>query len=108
MLRHTDSILLALPLRLEVGKWSMGHPVFKKVEGASRFLFVPRGKTAWSIRESTNGFSRPVGKLFMTSGKATNSPSSPEAGASARLGFSRWQYWDGGKWNEGFISVTCK
>ena len=106
MLRQTDSILLALPLRLEVGKWSMGHPVFKKVEGASRFLFVPGGKTAWSIRESTT--LRYNIRTFMTSGKATNSPSSPEAGASARLGFSRWQYWDDGKWNEGFINVTCK
>ena len=103
MLTHTDSILLALPLRLEVGKWSMGHPVFKKVDGASRFLFVPGGNTAWSIREATSGFS-----AFMTSGKATNSPSSPEAGASTRLGFSRWQYLDDGIWKEGFISVTCK
>ena len=88
--------------RLEAGKWSSGRPVFKKVDGEERFLLVGEGKTQWAIRRSTT-----TNLAFIISGRATNSPTSPEAGPSDRFGVRRWRYWDGG-WKEGDISVTCK
>ena len=87
--------------RLEEGRWSEGRPIFKKVDGETRFLSVKEGKTQWSIRSSTTAT-----VAWIQSGRATNSPSSPEAGASVKMGVSRWRYWDG-KWTEGDISVAC-
>jgi len=89
--------------RLEEGRWSSGRPVFKKVDGETRFLFVPEGFSNWSIKTSTTA----TGAVIQ-SGKATNSPSSPEAGPSVRFGQTRWEYSvsDNG-WKEGNISVTC-
>ena len=87
--------------RLEEGRWSAGRPVFKKVDGETRFLLVKEGETVWSIRSSTTAT-----VAWIQSGRATNSPSSPEAGGSVRLGVTRWRYSDNG-WKEGNISVTC-
>ena len=89
--------------RLEEGRWSRGRPIFKKVDGKwPRFLLVGEGGAVWSIRSSTTATG-----AFIESGRATNSPSSPEAGPSVRLGVTRWQYASGGKFVEGNISVTC-
>ena len=88
--------------RLEEGRWNAGRPVFKKTDGATRFLFVPRGLTAWAIKDSiTAAGSRIVG------GRGTNSPTSPEAGPSDREGVTRWRYWDGAMWAEGFLNFSC-
>jgi len=96
--------------RLEVGRWSSGRPVFKKVNGEEpRFLFVPDGGSHWTIKSSTN-VTGATG-AFIVSGRATNSPSSPEAGPRHRLGWTGWHYsvqWgDSVHWEEGDISVTC-
>jgi len=95
--------------RLEEGRWSSGRPVFKKVDGETRFLFVPEGQIAWVI-DSSIAATHAGSSIF--SGRATNSPSSPEAGPSVRLGWTGWKYalgrkgaWTG--WKEGDISVTC-
>jgi len=88
--------------RLEVGRWSEGRPVFKKVEGGPRFLFVKEGYSTWSIRSSTT-----AAEDWVLSGRATNSPSSPKAGPSVRFGLTRWRYLVSSKWVEGDISVTC-
>ena len=100
---------VALLNRLEVGRWSSGRPVFKKVDGDPRFLLVAEGKTAWGIRSSTTDE-----LVFISSGKATNSHSSSEAGSSVRFQQTRWKFADGGvalewstDWREGDISVTC-
>ena len=92
-----------------MGRWSSGRPVFKKVDGDPRFLLVAEGKTAWGIRSSTTDE-----LVFISSGKATNSPSSSEAGSSVRFQQKRWKFADGGvalewstDWREGDISVTC-
>ena len=82
--------------------WSEGRPVFKKVDGKTRFLSVPEGMTTWTIKSSIT-----VTGAFIHSGRATNSPTSPEAGPSVRLWVTRWQYASGGKFVEGDISVTC-
>ena len=92
-----------------MGRWSSGRPVFKKVDGDPRFLLVAEGKTAWGIRSSTTDE-----LVFISSGKATNSPSSSEAGSSVRFQQTRWKFADGGvalewstDWREGDISITC-
>ena len=82
--------------------WSEGRPVFKKVDGKTRFLSVPEGKITWGIRSSTTGT-----ESFIQSGRGTNSPSSPEAGPSVRFGTTRWRYTPGSGWKEGDIHVTC-
>ena len=70
----------------------------------------------WSI---TGGYSYGVtltggytySESFIQSGRATNSPSSPEAGSNVLDGQTRWRYNDGqygdGVWKEADISVTC-
>ena len=88
--------------RLEEGRWSAGRPVFKKVDGETRFLIVGEGSAVWIITPSTTSTA-----AWIISGRGTNSPSSPEAGPSDREEVTRWRYWDGGKWAEGDISVTC-
>ena len=96
------STMIALSDRMEIGRWSEGRPVFKKVDGDSpRFLLVPEGRTQWEITSSTKETS-----AWVKSGKATNSPTSAKAGASARRGVTRWRYFDLG-WKEGDISVSC-
>ena len=104
--------------RLEEGKWSEGRPVFKKVDGEERFLFVKKEEISrgflglekkgenirgWSIRKYLTST-----KAYMKSGRATNSPTSTEAGPSDKYGTTRWRYRDGGEWIEGDINVTCK
>ena len=87
--------------RLEEGKWSRGRPVFKKVEGEPRVLFVKEGETTWSIRKSVT-----ASEAHIKGGRATSSPTSPDAGPSDRDGVQRWRYRDG-EWKEGVISITC-
>jgi len=87
--------------RLEEGRWSEGRPVFKKVDGETRFLLVKEGYTIWYISSSTTATGG-----WIQSGRATNSPSSPEAGPRVREGVTEWRYNDNG-WKEGDISVTC-
>merc|ERR1719350_706273 len=65
------------------------------------FLLVREGGTVWSIRSSTTATGG-----WIQSGRATNSPSSPEAGPRVREGVTEWRYNDNG-WKEGDISVTC-
>ena len=64
-------------------------------------MLVREGKTAWSIKSSTNGTA-----AYITSGRATNSPTASEAGPSLEFGVSKWRYWDSG-WKEGVITVDC-
>ena len=89
--------------RLEAGKWSEGRPVFKKIDGEERFLFVKEGTTTWSIRSSLT-----ASEALIESGRATNSPTSPEAGPSDRFGTTRWRFWDGSNFLEGDIRLTCE
>ena len=59
---------------------------------------------AWTIRKSTT-----ADGAYIQSGRATNSPSSPEAGPSVSEEVTRWRYTPGGDpWEEGDISVTCE
>ena len=90
------STMIALSDRMEIGRWSEGRPVFKKDGDSPRFL-----RTQWEISSSTKETS-----AWVKSGKATNSPTSAKAGASARRGVTRWRYFDLG-WKEGDISVSC-
>lgn len=87
--------------RLEVGRWSQGRPVYKKVDGQTLYLLVKESFPSWYISSSTTGTTG-----FIHSGRGTNYPSSPEAGPSVRSGYTGWRYWDGG-WQDGDISVTC-
>ena len=91
---------------MEEEKWSQGRPVFKKVEGAERFLFVPEGVVLWSIRNSLTASY----VTYVLSGRGTNSPTAPEAGSSDKLGVHGWRFWDNSISNfaEGGISLTCK
>jgi len=99
--------------RLEVGRWSNGRPVYKKVDGETSFLsfFLPDRETErvlfvgwfnWVITDSTSSTNN-----FIASGRGTNSPASSEAGASDRFGVTRWRYDDNGNFKEGDISVSC-
>ena len=85
-----------------MGNWSEGRPVFKKVDGEQKFLSVIEGWSNWRIQPFQTGTA-----AHIVSGRATNSPSSPEAGPSVREGMTRWRYWDGSSHVEGDISVTC-
>ena len=77
--------------------------MYKKVDGETgRVLFVPEGYANWQIKESTSSTSN-----FILSGRGTNSPASSEAGASDRMGLTRWRYDDNGIMKEGDISVSC-
>ena len=89
---------------MEAGRWSSGRPVFKKVDGEEKFLFVKEGINSWSIRDSLS-----TTEYHITSGRATNAPSSPEAGPSDTYGTTRWRFKNpGGNLVEGDISLTCK
>ena len=90
--------MISLCNRLEVGRWSAGRPVFKKVDGKPWILFVGTGQNDWTIWTGIGA--------KISSGRATNSPASPEAGPSVEEGVSKWRYWDG-VWKEGDISVKC-
>ena len=98
---HQTELIELSPNRLEEGRWSTGRPVFKKVDGEPRFLQVEKGEDAWTITTLLI-----AGQRKISSGRATNSPVSPEAGPRVKEGVSRWRYWDG-VWKEGDISVTC-
>jgi len=88
--------------RLEKGLWSSGRPIFKKEDGGiERVLFVAKGYSTWSIRTSTSSSGARI-----HGGRATDSPTMPEAGPSERLNQIGWMYSDNG-WKEGTISVTC-
>ena len=64
LFKHTEVILLSH--RVEVGRWSNGRPVFKKV-GWSRFLLVQGYQDKWTIREFTFH-----DEFYIQSGKETN------------------------------------
>ena len=87
---------------MEEGRWSEGRPVYKKKVGDPMFLLVREGWDYWGIKSSTTGTAG-----WIASGRATNTPSSPEAGPSVREGVTRWRWGDGSKFVEGDISVTC-
>ena len=74
-----------------MGTWSEGRPVFKKVGGETRFLFIKEGRTEWYVSGSITG-----DDTYLVSGRATNSPGSPEAGPSVRSGTTSWRYFDEG------------
>ena len=86
-----------------MGRWSKGRPVYKKVdEEIERFLCIREETSEWLISDS------PTGKAgFIYSGKATNSPFSPEAGKSARFGLTNWRHSEGDGFEEGPIRVAC-
>ena len=97
--------------RVVEGKWRRGRPVFEHVlnkfkeDDGELFLLVANQWSGWSIRTSTTAT-----EPFITNGRATNSPTSPQAEASVRFGWTEhgWAYSDGkGGWKEDDISVTC-
>ena len=93
----------SIPDRLEKGLWSSGRPIFKKEDGGiERVLLVPNGITTWSIKTSTSSSGARI-----TSGRATDSPTMPEAGPSEKMDKAGWVYWAEDKWIVGSISVTC-
>ena len=97
--------MIALSDRLEKDSRSFGRPVFKKVEGVPRFLFVGSRGT-WVIHDSVG-----AGAGNITSGMATNSPTSALAGKSVSLGVESWRFLDkSGDWAEsgGNIDLACK
>ena len=77
--------------------------MYKKVdEEIERFLCIREETSEWLISDS------PTGKAGMIwSGKATNSPFSPEAGKSARYGVTNWRHSEGDGFEEGPIRVAC-
>ena len=93
--------MIALSHRVVVGMWSEGRPVFKKINGWSRFLLLHEDSNAWTIRPSTF-----ADGVHVQSGRATNSPALPEAGPRVGSEVTKWRYWDS-VWREGDISVTC-
>ena len=78
--------------------------MYKKVDGEEeRFLLVNEGYSGWEISPgSTSATSSWIG-----SGRATNSPLSPEAGPSVRRGWTQWVYSDNGEVKEGEITLKC-
>ena len=68
-----------------------------------RFLLVSH----WSNWQITNSTTSAEYANNIQSGRATNSPASPEAGSSLRLGQTNWSYWTSTAWKEADISVTC-
>jgi len=93
--------------RWEVGRWSSGRPLYKKVDGhTERFLSVSERSHYWIIHGTNYN-----GIPWIASGRGTNSPASTEAGASDREGVTRWRYLKWGYcWRnarEGDITVNC-
>ena len=96
--------MIALFHRVEVGRWSEGRPVFKKVDGYSRFLLVQEAwSDAWTIRRSITDDG-----AYIQSGRATNSPTSPQAGSNDGKKSTTWRYALNNDWEEGDIRVTCE
>ena len=87
--------MIAFSDRLEVGRWSEGRPVYKKVGEPTRFLLVKEGKTEWYVSGSIAGSDN-----YLVSGRATNSPGSPWVGPSVRSGTASWRYYDGNNWKK--------
>ena len=79
--------------------------MYKKVGGGGdMFLLVSENKTTWAVSSSTKAYNP-----FISSGRATNSPNSPEAGASIWQKRTDWVYMDDSSktWVEGGVKVTC-
>ena len=87
------------------GNWLDGRPVYKKNEGETRYLRMEEGLGNWLVSATLVGTG-----LYLESGRATNSPGSPAAGPSVRLGREGWRYWDGLEWQDskGELAVTCR
>ena len=93
--------MIALSNRLEVGRWSFGRPVFKKVDGEARFLYLERGLLHWVVSNDLTGQIREGhNKWWIASGRGTNDPTLLAAGPSVRLNTTRWRYWDGSGYKE--------
>ena len=87
---------------LQIGRWSSGRPVYQLINSqVERYLLVKEGNTVWYIQSSTN-----TTRAYISSGRATNSPTAPEAGSNLRFGVTKWRYSDSG-WKEGDITVEC-
>ena len=88
----------------------MGRPAFNKITKIgeeSKVLHVKERDRYWSISRNTYDDDKTI-----ISGRATNSPSSSEAGPSVWAGVNRWRYVvgknaQGTQWNQGHINVTC-
>ena len=93
--------VIALSNRLEVGRWSFGRPVFKKVNGETRFLYVESGLIHWVVSNDLTGQIREGrNKWWIASGRGTNDPTLLAAGPSVRLNTTRWRYWAGSGYKE--------
>lgn len=89
--------------RLQTNKWSCGRPVYQLVNSAvERYLLVQYGQVEWRLKSSVN-----TSTAFIQSGKATNSPTSAEAGPKVKDRLTRWRYDSNSVWKEGDITVSC-
>ena len=80
--------------------------MYKKVDGETeRVLFIPKGFVSWVIKECT----RWCIPWWIGSGRGTSSPASSDAGASDRMGVTKWQYYERYPYifQEADISVSC-
>ena len=80
--RKKRSYLGDLSNRLEVGRWSRGRPVFRKIDQENeRFLSVKAEHHVWTVSQTV---SEDFG--WIKSGKATNSPATQsEKGQHSQL-----------------------
>lgn len=71
--------------RWEEGRWSKGRPIFRR-ERLSLLV-----KDTWTIRDLDHWDST-ASSNYVESGRATNSPTLPEAGPSVKQGVKRWRH----------------
>jgi len=64
--------------RLEMGRWSCGRPVFRKVGKDPKFLLVPSDWPGWSIKNSTTDTTGFIATKRSWVNNSPSSPSSPE------------------------------
>ena len=93
---------------LQEKRWSSGKPVFQKDKKNETekdwYLLVPNRYTIWVIRSS---ITKKRARNWVASGRATNLPTDVKAGPRPDKDVEQWRYFDGRRYKEGNISITC-
>ena len=76
-----------------------------RLEGGSKVLLVPPGKTNWRIQDSVE-----ANIAYFRSGSGPHCPAARKASTNERDGWTSWLYATperDQKWTEGDITITC-
>ena len=83
------------------GDYSCGRQVFRSDRG--RYLMVPADYSSWGVSSSVTATTASI----VSPCSPGMCPAHPRARHSHRFSYKSWQYWDGNRWRESDIIVTC-